>query len=280
MLTNTLSVGRAVEAVVQWTLAQPGNERVRSVNAVVGETNDGYLNDIRGMHVTSEDVVAAIENARKGPVEEGCVGAGTGTMCLGFKGGIGTASRKLPDELGGYIVGALVQTNFGGVLCIDGKRVGEQLGRYTFRRELLPEHESGPASSTNEARQINAYERGDGSVMIVLATDAPLSPRNLERLARRAVLGLARTGSFMSNGSGDFVICFSTRNQIPHDSQQAVRTIETLENQRMSPLFLAVVESVEEAVYNSLTKATTMTGHQGHTGEAIPLESLRKILSQ
>jgi D-aminopeptidase len=280
VLTNTLSVGRAVEAVVQWTLAQPGNERVRSVNAIVGETNDGYLNDIRGMHVTSADVIAAIENARRGPVDEGSVGAGTGTMCHGFKGGIGTASRKLPAELGGYTVGALVQTNFGGVLCIDGRRVGEQLGRYTFRNQLLPQLGTGPAPAAEQASQINAFEPGHGSVMIVLATNAPLAPRNLERMARRAVLGLARTGSFMSNGSGDFVICFSTRNQIPHDSQQAVRTIETLENQRMSPLFLAVVESVEESVYNSLTRAITITGRQGHTAEAIPLESLRRILSR
>lgn len=268
VLTNTLSVGTAVEAVVAWTLALPGHEDVRSVNAVVGETNDGWLNDIRGLHVRREDVVAAIEQARSetgaGAVEEGSVGAGTGTSALGWKGGIGTASRRLPKGLGGWTVGVLVQTNFGGVLTIDGLRVGEALGRYSFREAL-------------EEKDVPGAGEDDGSCMIVVATDAPLSPRNLERLARRAVLGLARTGSFLSNGSGDFVIAFSTAYRIPYGSD-APLAVELLPNHRTSPLFLAVVESVEEAVYNSLTRATTVRGRDGHTREALPLDRLRELL--
>lgn len=251
VLTNTLSVGRAVEAVVAWTLERPGHQDVRSVNAVVGETNDGWLNDIRGFHVTREDVWAAIDGARGGPVEEGSVGAGTGTRAFGWKGGIGTASRRLPATLGGYTVGALVQSNFGGVLTIDGVRVGEALGRFSFSDHL------------------------DGSCMVVVATDAPVLARNLGRMARRAVLGLARTGSFMANGSGDFVIAFSTRNRA---GEGPVVRAEVLDNEAMSPLFLATVEAVEEAVYNSLTRASTVTGVDGHVAEAIPLERLREVL--
>jgi D-aminopeptidase len=260
VLTNTLSVGTAVEAVVAWTLEQPGNQEVRSVNAVVGETNDGFLNDIRGRHVTAEDVRAAIAAAKAGAVEEGSVGAGTGTMAFGWKGGIGTSSRRLPARLGGYTVGALVQTNFGGVLAIDGVRVGERLGRYSFQEELA--------------------KRESGSCMIVLATDAPLSSRNLGRLAKRAVLGLARTGSFLSNGSGDFVIAFSTRNLVPYEPQERTVAIEEVTNDAMSPLFLAAVEAVEEAVYNSLLKATTVTGFQGHAAEAIPVDRVRELLAE
>jgi len=263
VLTNTLAVGIAVDAVAGWTLAQPGNEQVRSVNAVVGETNDGYLNDIRARRLTAKDVVAAIEAALAsppGPVPEGSVGAGTGTSALGWKGGIGTASRVLPEKLGGYTVGALVQSNFGGILTIDGARVGEALGRYDFKDQLA----AGPA--------------GDGSCMIVIATDAPLSSRNLERVARRAVLGLARAGSSMSNGSGDFVIAFSTRNLEDHAPTQPTRQLEDLHNDFASPLFLAAVEVVEEAIYNSLTRATTVRGFQDHTVEAIPIEKLREIL--
>ncbi len=260
VLTNTLSVGTAVSAVVAWTLAQPGNEEVRSVNAVVGETNDGYLNDIRGQHVRPADVVAAIESARPGPVAEGSVGAGTGTRALGFKGGIGTSSRKLPTKLGGFTIGVLVQTNFGGILTIDGIPVGERLGRFAYRDEL------------------EAPEPEQGSVMIVIATDAPLTSRNLERLAKRAVLGLARTGSFLSNGSGDFVIAFSTRNREPYNPAEKSRRVESLYNDAMSPLFLATVEAVEEAVYNSLVRATTVAGRGGHTSEAIPLDRLREWL--
>ncbi|MFP5286776.1 MAG: P1 family peptidase [Thermoanaerobaculia bacterium] len=267
VLTNTLSVGIAVEAVVAWTLEQPGNEKVLSVNAVVGETNDGFLNDIRGRHVTAADVRAAIAAAREGPVEEGSVGAGTGTMAFGWKGGIGTSSRKLPQDLGGWTVGALVQSNFGGVLTLDGVRVGERLGRYSFREVL----EKGALASPGPDPQA-------GSCMIVLATDAPLSSRNLERLARRAVLGLARTGSFLSNGSGDFVIAFSTKNPVPHETRARTLAVEELPNDAMSPLFLATVEAVEEAVYNSLLRAVEVAGHQGHTGEALPVGRLRELL--
>lgn len=264
VLTNTLAVGTAVEAVVAWTLERPGNESVRSVNAVVGETNDGFLNDIRGRHVTAADVRAAIAAAASGPVAEGSIGAGTGTMALGWKGGIGTSSRVLPQTLGGYTVGALVQSNFGGVLQIDGVPVGEKLGRYSFKEEIR-------AGAGGDGE-------GDGSCMIVLATDAPLSSRNLERLARRAVLGLARVGSFMSNGSGDFVIAFSTRNRVPFEPRERTLSVEELHNDAMSPLFLAAVESVEEAVYNSLLRATDVSGHAGNRGEAIPIDRLRELL--
>ena len=261
VLTNTLAVGTAVTALVRWTLAQPGHDGIRSVDAVVGETNDGWaLNDIRALRVTEQDVLAAVSAAHAGPVEEGSVGAGTGTVAFGWKGGIGTASRRLPPSLGGWTLGALVQTNFGGILTVDGVRVGEALKRFSFAEEL-------------------GRGAGDGSCMIVLATDAPLSSRNLERLARRAELGLARTGSFVGNGSGDFIIAFSTRNRVPYDPKEAVRRVEELENDRMDPLFLAAVESVEEAVYNSLTRATTVTGAGGRTIEAIPIDRLRELLA-
>jgi D-aminopeptidase len=271
VLTNTLSVGTAVEALVAWSLRQPGNEDVRSVNALVGETNDGFLNDIRGMHVRREDVWAALEAARDGAVDEGCVGAGVGTRTLGWKGGIGTSSRLLPEALGGYTVGALVQSNFGGILTIDGVRVGERLGRFAFREALERAREKAPQS--------NARDDGDGSCMIVLATDAPLSAGNLERLARRAVLGLARTGSFISNGSGDFVIAFSTQNREPYAPAAATRSVELLYSDSMSPLFLAAVESVEEAVYNSLVRASTTSGRDGRSVEAIPIQQLRELLA-
>ena len=270
VLTNTLCVGTAVQAVVDWTLRREGNEAVRSVNAVVGETNDGYLNDIRTCAVQAEDVFRTIDGARGGPVEEGSVGAGTGTSAFGWKGGIGTASRVLPASLGGYTVGALVQTNFGGILTIDGLRVGEALGRYPFKEHL----------EADRPRAAKAETAGDGSCVIVLATDAPLSPRNLERMAARAVLGLARTGSFMSNGSGDFVIAFSTRNRIPYDEPAPTGKTETLFNDFVSPLFLATVEAVEEAILNSLMKATTVKGYQGHTREAFPVEWLREMVKQ
>jgi D-aminopeptidase len=266
VLTNTLDVGTAVEAVVDWTLDQPGHDDVYSVNAVVGETNDGYLNDIRGQHVTTEDVVAAIENASDGSVEEGSVGAGMGTSALGWKGGIGTSSRVLPDEVGGYTVGALVQANYGGILRIDGVPVGERLGRYDFR-SVVEEPGTGRQGADDE-----------GSCMVVLATNAPISPRNLERMAKRAMLGLARTGSYASNGSGDFVIAFSTQNKRTGD--QAPRPDSLLPNSQMSPLFLATVEATEEAVYNALTTATTVSGRDGHTQEALPLDRLRTILRE
>ncbi|MFB0515924.1 MAG: P1 family peptidase, partial [Candidatus Neomarinimicrobiota bacterium] len=248
------------------------NEDVRSVNAVVGETNDGYLNDIRGMHVTRKEVTAAIEAATTGPVAEGNVGAGTGTIAFGWKGGIGTSSRLLPESLGGYTVGALVQSNYGGILTMDGHPVGEQLGRYSFKEHL-------EGASDTGARLME--DRDDyGSCMIILATDAPLSPRNLHRLAKRAILGLARTGSFMSNGTGDFVIAFSIRNRVPHTSETRTQPAEYLRNEALSPLFLAAVEAVEEAVYNSLLKATTVTGRDGHTVEALPLDLLTRIISK
>ncbi len=267
VLTNTLSVGTAIAATVAWMLRQPGNENVRSVNAVVGETNDGFLNDIRGFHVQPEDVWAAIDAASGGPVAEGSVGAGTGTRLFGWKGGIGTSSRVLPESLGGFTVGALVQTNFGGILTVDGAPVGEPLGQYAFKDQLdaaPPGTASGP---------------GDGSCMIVLATDAPLSPRNLERLARRAELGLARTGSFVSNGTGDFVIAFSTANLVRDGDTLTRPAGEEVRNRAMSPLFLATVEAVEEAVYNSLTAATSVTGRDGNVAEAIPIDRLVEILA-
>jgi D-aminopeptidase len=257
VLTNTLCVGTVVQAVVDWTLRQPGNEDVRSVNAVVGETNDGFLNDIRTCAVRPLDVFLAIEDAEAGPVAEGSVGAGTGTSAFGFKGGIGTSSRVLPEELGGYTVGALVQSNFGGVLTIDGMRVGEAFGEYSFR---------------------DVVESSGGSCMIVLATDAPLSPRNLERMASRAVMGLARTGSFMANGSGDFVIAFSTRNPVPYEELYTTRDDELLYNEFTSPLFLATVEAVEEAVLNSILRATTVRGRDGNSRRAISVERLVELI--
>jgi len=267
LLTNTLSVGTALAAGVKWTLARPGNEQVRSVNVVVGETNDGYLNDIRGQHVTEQDVFAAIESARSGPVAEGNVGAGTGTRAFGFKGGIGTSSRVLPESLGGWTVGVLVQANFGGVLTIDGLKVGEMLGRYDFRDELaMPSAEVDGVPNAEE-----------GSIMIVIATDAPLGSRNLERMAKRAPLGIARTGGYMSNGSGDFVIAFSVAERIGRSGANPVRERSRLPNDRTSALFLATVEGVEEAIYNALVAAETMVGADGHVVESVPLDRLRQL---
>ncbi len=266
-LTNTLSVPRVVEALVKYTLSQTGNEKVMSVNAVVGETNDGFLNDIRSMQVTEAHVMQAIRDASSEKVDEGCVGAGTGTTCLGFKGGIGTSSRVLPKERGGYTVGVLVQTNFGGILTINGAPVGRELGKF-FLSELTQSHED------------------DGSCMIIVATDAPLSERNLKRLAKRAVLGLARTGGFMANGSGDYVIAFSTAYRVPHQpprNDQAVDllpVVQLLHDDLMTPLFLAVVEATEEAVYNSMFMATTVTGKDGHTVEALPIKQAVEILQR
>jgi D-aminopeptidase len=264
VLTNTLAIAPAIEGLVSWTLSRPGNEDVRSVNAVVGETNDGRLNDIRARRVTARDVVAAVEAAATGPVEEGTVGAGTGTVAFGWKGGIGTSSRVLPAELGGWTVGALVQSNFGGVLSIDGVRVGELLGSYSFRKEI----------------EGLAGEPTGGSCMVVLATDAPLDPRNLERLAKRGVLGLARTGSFLDNGSGDFFIAFSTGNLVEHEPKGRTAAVEVVTNDSTSPLFLAAVEAVEEAVVNSLTRATSVTGFRGRRVEALPIDRLREILAK
>jgi D-aminopeptidase len=255
VLTNTLSVGTAVEAVARWTLAQAGNQDVRSVNPVVGETNDGGLNDIRGMHVKGEHVLEAIRKAVDGPVEEGSVGAGTGTICFGWKGGIGTASRKLPARYGGYMLGVLVQTNYGGVLTMGGAPVGKELSRYEY-----------------------SESSGDGSCMIVVATDAPLDARDLGRLAARAVYGLARTGSSFSNGSGEFAIAFTTSPGLRVKfGEREPRMRAILPAEAVSPLFEATLEATEEAVDNSLLRATTVKGN-GRTVEAIPIDRLREIL--
>lgn len=267
LLTNTTSVPRVEDALISYMLALPGNEDVLSINPVVGETNDGYLNDIRGRHVMPDDVFAAIKNAKGGPVGEGSVGAGTGTIAFGFKGGIGTASRRLPAKLGGYTVGVLVQTNFGGVLTIAGAPVGHELGRYYLREDLQ--------------LQGSGTDRAKGSVMVVIATDAPMDARNLKRLAARSLLGVARTGSAASNGSGDYAIAFSTAPQLRIRTEDKVlsRHIEVLTNDAMSPMFLAVIEATEEAVYNSMFRATTIAGH-GHTVEPLPLEKITEILKK
>jgi D-aminopeptidase len=265
LLTSTTSVPRVADATISYMLALPGNEDVLSINPVVGETNDGYLNDIRGRHISPEDIFAAIKNAKSGPVEEGAVGAGTGTVAFGWKGGIGTASRRIPAGLGGYTVGVLVQTNFGGVLTIAGAPVGQELGSYYLRKEL------------QEANSVK--DKADGSCMMVIATDAPLDSRNLTRLAARAWVGMGRTGSSASNGRGDYAIAFSTAPQvrIRMNDKSLTRKVEVLTNDAMSPLFEAVIEATEEAIYNSLFKATTMTGN-GHTVEALPIEKSKKIL--
>ena len=262
ILTNTLSVATAMNAVIRYTLDMKGNEQVQSVNAVVGETNDGYLNDIRDQSVKIEDVISAIENARENNTEEGNVGAGTGTVCFGFKGGIGTSSRILPENLGGYTVGVLVQTNFGGVLQIAGVPVGKELKKFSFSNELL--------------------NNVDGSCMIVVATNAPLDNRNLERIAKRAFLGLAKTGGIASNGSGDYVIAFSTAPgmRIPHKTNSKLQKQEEVPNDLMSPLFMAAIEATEEAILNSLFMAETTTGYKNHTIEALPLKKVIEILKQ
>lgn len=265
LLTNTTSVPQVADALTGYVLNYLGDEDVLSVNPVVGETNDGYLNDIRGRHVTTDDVLAAIKNAKTGPVEEGDVGAGTGTVAFGWKGGIGTASRRLPASLGGYTVGILVQTNFGGVLTIAGAPVGQELGQYYLRQELQ--------------QQGMGRNHADGSCMIIVATDAPLDARNLKRMAARALLGLARTGTAASNGSGDYAISFSTAPQVRiHSTDKALtQHIEVVTNDSVSPLFLAAIEATEEAVYNSMLRATTMTGH-GHAVEALPIDKTTQIL--
>jgi D-aminopeptidase len=261
ILTNTLGVATAIKAVVSYTLNQKGNENVQSVNAVVGETNDGYLNDIRGRHIKESDVLNAITTATSGPVAEGNVGAGTGTVCFGFKGGIGTASRMLPEKSGGYTVGVLVQTNFGGVLTIDGVPVGKELKKYYLRDRL--------------------EEKADGSCMMVVATDAPLDARNLERLAKRAFMGLAKTGGIASNGSGDYVIAFSTDSalRIPFNAPDILQQ-KTLSNDALSPLFMATIEATEEAIINSLLAAETMKGKNGKIVEALSLDKLKEILKK
>jgi D-aminopeptidase len=259
VLTNTLNVPEAAAGTIQWTLRQVGNEDVRSVNAVVGETNDGTLNDIRARRVRPADVIAAIEQARTGPVQEGAVGAGTGTICFSWKGGIGTSSRRLPTSLGGWTVGVLVQTNYGGVLEVAGVPVGQALGQYYLKDEL-------------------SKASADGSVIVVIATDAPLSDRNLERLAHRGLLGIARTGSPMTNGSGEYSIAFSTNGDVRRTPERRARpsAILDLPNEQMSPLFEAAVEAAEEAAINSLFTAVPMDGN-GHHIDALPIDKVVKL---
>ncbi|WP_265429565.1 P1 family peptidase [Chryseobacterium sp. YIM B08800] len=261
ILTNTLNVSTGINALINYTLQQKGNEKIQSVNAVVGETNDGWLNDIRGRHVQESDVLEAIQKANT-LVGEGNVGAGTGTTCFGFKGGIGTSSRKLPQSLGGYTVGVLVQTNFGGILQIDGVPVGKEMKKFSFSNQLL--------------------NNVDGSCMIVVATDAPLDSRNLERLAARAIIGVGRTGGIMSHGSGEYAIAFSTdvESRIQHQPEGSVKNIPNLHNDYTSQLFLAAIEATEEAILNSLTMATTVKGNEGHLVESIPLDKLMDLLKK
>ncbi len=262
LLTNTLSVPEAAAAAIEWTLAQPGNEAVRSVNAVVGETNDSVLNDIRGRHVTVALARQAIAAARSGVVQEGAVGAGAGTVAFGYKGGIGTSSRILPAALGAYRVGALVQSNYGGILTIAGIPVGQRLGRYMMKDAV-------------------EQKSADGSVVIILATDAPLSDRNLRRLAARAFIGIGRTGSPYANGSGDYAVAFSTNPATVRTAQRraGVAAYAELGNDSMTALFQAVTEAVEEAVINSLFAATSVKGFNG-TVEALPVEQVMTIISE
>ncbi|GJM32134.1 MAG: D-aminopeptidase [Saprospiraceae bacterium] len=262
ILTNTLSVPTASNALITYTLSLPDNEDVRSVNAVVGETNDGWLNDIRGRHVTEEHVLKAISSAQSGRVEEGNVGAGTGTVCFGYKGGIGTASRVLPASLGGFTVGVLVQSNFGGVLEINGAPIAKELNNYPFKNHLQKD--------------------GDGSCMMVVLTDAPLSARNLKRLAKRAIMGMAKTGGIASNGSGDYVIAASTAKdlRIPYQQEAMFDEAKVLRNDNMSPLFLATIEATEEAVLNSLFCAESMSGINGHTIESLPIKQIIPLLQK
>jgi D-aminopeptidase len=269
MLTSTLNVPRVADAVIDYMLGLPGNEEVQSINPLVGETNDGYLNDIRGRHIGREEVFAAIKSAHGGAVEEGAVGAGTGTVAFGWKSGIGTASRRLPQNLGGYTVGVLVQSNYGGILTINGAPVGRELGRYYLKEEV--EKRTAKSSAPSSA---------DGSIIIVIGTDAPIDHRNLKRLAARSMLGLARTGAAGTNGSGDYAIAFSTapelRIRLTGPRNQKLN-VTLLSNEAMSPLFLAVIEATEEAIYNSLFRATT-TSSRGRTVEALPIDRTLEIL--
>lgn len=271
LLTSTLSVGRVADALIGYMLNLPGDEQVRSVNPLVGETNDGYLNDIRSRPIAAEDVVSAITSATEGSVEEGAVGAGTGTMAFGFKGGIGTSSRRVSDSAGGYTVGVLVQTNFGGTLTIAGVPVGKELGRPSLLNNLQQRGAANPMPGPQNA---------DGSIMMVVATDAPIDHRNLYRLAARAMLGLGRTGSSASNGSGDYVIAFSVAPGVRIPAAGVThQPTALLPNESMSPLFEAVIEATEEAICNSLFRAHDMTGN-GHTVKALPLDKTIALLKK
>ncbi len=277
LLTSTLSVPKTADFLMDYMLGLPGNENVRSINPLVAETNDGGLNDGRGRHITRDDVINSIKNARGGIVEEGSVGAGTGTVSFGWKGGIGTASRKLPASLGGYTLGVLVQSNFGGVLMIDGVPVGEELGQYYLKNAVGSSSFSWPEGKNPSKPAEAGTPNADGSIIIVIATDAPLDHRQLNRLASRSMIGLGRTGASMTNGSGDYAIAFSTANRI--DASQTLRDLKVLGNDAMSPLFQAVIEATEEAIINSLLKATTVTGN-GRTVEALPIDKLREIMQK
>lgn len=260
ILTNTLSVPNASDALITYTLGQTENKNVRSVNSIVGETNDGYLNDIRGRHVRENHVLDAIENASINQIKEGNVGAGTGTICFGFKGGIGTSSRVIPKSVGGYTVGVLVQTNFGGVLEINGAPIAKELNSYPYKNEM----------------------EADGSCMIVIITNAPIGSRNLERMAKRAMLGLAKTGGIASNGSGDYVIALSTakENLINTNNDGAFYQRKELKNSKVTPLFLATIEATEEAIINSLFAAKDMTGRDNHTIKALPIKDILTIMKK
>jgi len=286
-LTNTLSIFNAAHGVADYMLNQPGNENVRSINPVVGETNDGWLNDIRARVVDTDDVYSAIKTAESGPVAEGNVGAGTGTRALGFKGGIGTSSRQLPENRGGYTVGVLVQSNFGGILTVNGAPVGEELENHYMAQNTRQTAPSGQTGEMYTAENGLTGEDGydfdvDGSVMIIVATDAPITSRNLERLAKRAFMGVARVGGFASNGSGDYVIAFSTHPDVRNnlDERDSTSQITELDNNAMSPLFLAAVEATEEAILNSLFMAETMEGYEGRTQEALPIDEVMEILDK
>ncbi|MDO4735700.1 MAG: P1 family peptidase [Bacteroidia bacterium] len=260
VLTNTLNVAAGIDGIISYTIAQKGNENIRSVNAVVGETNDGRLNDIQARYVTPEMVVEAINSAKSGPVEQGCVGAGTGTICFEFKGGIGTASRVLPQSLGGYTIGVIVQTNYGGVLEIDGVQVGQKLGEYDFKKHI-------PQASAV-----------DGSCMMVVITDAPIDSRNLERVAKRAMMGLAKTGGIASNGSGDYVIALSVAPENLLDDSKKIHTPILLDNGQMSPIFCATIEATAEALWNSMFMAKDTKGFNGREVKALPVEKVIEML--
>lgn len=260
ILTNTLSVAAGMEGLIRYTLMQPGCENERSVNAVVGETNDGRLNNIRQMYITPDMVIDAINNAHSGPVEQGNVGAGTGTICFGFKGGIGTSSRKLPESLGGYTIGVLVQTNYGGILEIDGVQVGQKLRKHDF------------------IDHVRRTENVDGSCMMVVITDAPLYSRNLERVAKRAMMGLAKTGGIASNGSGDYVIALSVAPENLINDKAKTLTTTMLANSQMSPIFAATIEATAEALWNSLFMAESMTGRDGNHVDALPVQQVLEML--
>ncbi len=283
LLTCTLCVWKAADAMVEWALEQPGMENVGSLNAVVGETNDGGLNDIRNRPITPAHVREAIESASGGPVEEGSVGAGRGTRAFGWKGGIGTSSRVLPESLGGFTVGVLVQSNFGGILAMAGAPVGQELGRYSFRNAIEGDsQDQGAGAGDAEGAPTSEWtdeDEGQGSIMIVVATDAPLSPFKLERLAKRAIMGLARTGSFAGNGSGDYVIAFSTAEGVRRQPDEEWTELIEVPNDRISALFEGAVEATQEAIYNSLLKATTVSG-MGRTADAIDVDEVARVLRE